>query len=399
MTLETAHSAHLNRGNGDAWIGIESPVRVLHLIHTIGWGGVETGIVKWLRKIDSVRFQIYLACFSNHGGTEAPFVNFMHKEGWPVEKIPWGRRKPFLKAAKVIAGIIRDNNIQIIHAHGWYADMTAVIVARIVPVKIMTTIYLWADLDWKRNILQQLDKVALRFFDQITVHCDYTFKRTVEMGIARPEQLRKLISGFELRKSTFSTSERLKMRREKGIRDDELLLMYLGRFYSEKAQDQLLRIFRKVAQSCPGARLWILGDGPMAEELQGLSRALEIDHAVSFLGFVPEGHSLLPLADIYIHPSTAEGVSQAIGESMAAGIPIVVSDVGGLREVLTPDKTGILVPAGDEDRFAQAVLDLIENKEKRNRLGNAARKFIEDEYSMDIAIRDLQDTYCAVVCQ
>jgi glycosyltransferase involved in cell wall biosynthesis len=310
-----------------------------------------------------------------------------------MDMIPWGRRKPFVKAVRALARTIRQNHIQILHTHNWYADLLGAMVARIVPVKTITTVYMWSDLDWKRNFLQRLDKLAIRFFDQITVHCNYTFRRTVEMGLARPEQLRTLISGFELRSAPISPQKRKEMRREKGIQENEPLLVYVGRFYPEKAQDQLLRIFRRVLAGCPKAKLWVIGDGPLEGELKALSRALQIDHAVSFLGFIPEPFNLLPLADIHVHPSKIEGVSQAIGEGMAAGMPMVVSDVGGLREVMTPGETGIMVPAGDETGFAQAVLDLIANEEKRAQLGTAARRFIEGKYSMDIAVKKLEETY------
>jgi len=391
-----ACSRSWEKPDNDLFPGMEPTIRVLHLVHTVGWGGVETGIVKWLRKIDAVRFPIRLACFANHGRTEAPFADFIRSQEWPIHMIPWGRRKPFVKAAKAVARVIRENQIQILHTHNWYADMVGALAARVVPVKTITTLYMWSDLDWKRNFLQQLDKIALRFFDQITVHCDYTFRRTVEMDLARPEQLRKLISGFELRNGKMSSPEREQKRRQKGIAAEMPLLIYMGRFHPEKAQDQLLRVFKRVLTQCPQARLWILGEGPLAGELKALSKMLAIDHAVSFLGFIPEPFELLALADILVHPSSIEGVSQTIGEGMAAGLPIVVSDVGGLREIMAPGKNGIMVPAGDEEAFAKATLDLIGDKERRTQLGNEARKFIEENYSMEIAVRELEDTYYSV---
>ncbi|HTY24967.1 MAG TPA: glycosyltransferase family 4 protein [Desulfomonilaceae bacterium] len=396
MTTSMACVWRWEKSNSGLLPPMESPITVLHLVHTVGWGGVETGIVKWLRKIDAARFPIRLACFANSGGTEAPFVDFIRNEGWPIHMIPWGRHKPFVKAARAVARTIRENHIQILHTHNWYADMVGAMVARIVPVKTVTTLYMWSDLDWRRNFLQQLDKIAVRFFDQITVHCDYTFRRTVEMGLARPEELRKLISGFELRNGQLSPCEREERRRQRGISADMPLLVYVGRFHPEKAQDQLLRIFGRVVTQCPGARLWILGEGPLEGELKALSKVLAIDHAVSFLGFVPEPFELLALADILVHPSNIEGVSQAIGEGMAAGMPIVVSDVGGLREIMTPGINGVMVPPGDEEAFAQAVLDLIENRERRAQLGNAARRFIKEQYSIEIAVRELEDTYSEV---
>ncbi|MBN2241513.1 MAG: glycosyltransferase family 4 protein [Acidobacteria bacterium] len=397
MSTAMPYSTYSDNGTEESASVKGSPVRVMHLIHTVAWGGIETGIVKWLRKIDSARFDVRLACFANRGGTEAPFADFIKGEGWPIERIPWGRRKPFFKAARALKRILMENRIQILHTHNCYADMLGAIVSAIVPVKIVTTVYMWSDLDWKRNLLQRLDALAVRFFDQITVHCDYTFRRTVEMGLARPERLRKLISGFEPRNACILPQEREQKRRSRGIGPDEPLLVYVGRFHPEKALDQLLRIFKEVVARRPKAKLWILGDGPLEGELKALAKSLRIDHAVDFLGFVSDPFELVPLADIQVHPSNIEGVSQAIGEGMAAAMPMVVSDVGGLREIMEPGKTGIMVPAGDEEGFVRAVLDLIDDKNGRERLGAAAREFIEREYSIDIAVDELEKTYCEVL--
>jgi glycosyltransferase involved in cell wall biosynthesis len=102
----------------------------------------------------------------------------------------------------------------------------------------------------------------------------------------------------------------------------------------------------------------------------------------------------IKLLDIQVHPSHIEGVPLAVCEGMAAGLPVVASAVGGIPEILNHGASGVLVRPGDEEGFAQAVLDLIHNPQERLRLGLAARHFMENDYSLDTAVRRVQRTYC-----
>ena len=106
---------------------------------------------------------------------------------------------------------------------------------------------------------------------------------------------------------------------------------------------------------------------------------------------------LLPLIDIQVHPSHMEGVPLSICSGMAAGLPIVASDVGGIKEVITSGRTGILVPENDTPQFIKAVVDLIGSSSERARLGGAAKNFIEHEYSLAKAVQDLQNSYLEVL--
>ena len=127
-------------------------ISVLHLIQTIGYGGVETAVINWLRKIDRSRFDVHLVCFANPGQTEAPFVEAAERQGLTVMKVPWSRRKPFLKSARSVARILRENRVDILHTHNSYANWVGLITRWMVPVKIITTLYVWDKLEWKRNV-------------------------------------------------------------------------------------------------------------------------------------------------------------------------------------------------------------------------------------------------------
>jgi glycosyltransferase involved in cell wall biosynthesis len=170
----------------------------------------------------------------------------------------------------------------------------------------------------------------------------------------------------------------------------------VSRCYPEKAQGFLLRCFARVRERRPEAKLWILGVGPLQEQLKALCRQLNLDGPVRFLGFVEDLASTLALADVQVHPSHAEGVPQAVLAGMAAGLPVVGSQVGGLPEILG-DGRGILVADLNLDVFANAIEELIEDAALRRSLGERARRFVKSDYSLASATRRLEQTYTDLV--
>jgi glycosyltransferase involved in cell wall biosynthesis len=374
-------------------------LRVMHLLHTMAYGGVETTLINWVRKMDRDRFEVHLVCFANPGSTEMPFVKAAEGAGLCLAgKLPWRKTKPIMSAARKLRDLIRQHRIDILHSHNCYADVVALVARMMVPVKLVTTLYVWGDFGWKRNIIQWLNEQAVRRFDLVTVHCEDTLAQTLARGF-RPERVKLLISGFEADHHEMAAEERRERRRERGVSDKEVVLANIARFYPEKAHDSLLRSFREISARHPEARLWLFGVGPLEDDLRRLCTELGLDDRVTFLGFVEDLPGILPLVDIQVHPSHMEGVALAVCSGMAAGLPIVASDVGGLREVLKHGETGFLVPPGDERGFTEAVVGLIEQPERARRLGQAARHFMLNDYSLERAVGEVQKTYLELMGQ
>lgn len=370
----------------------------MHLIHSMAYGGIETSVINWLRRMDRDRLDVSLVCFANPGETEAPFVRAAERAGLAVQKIPWNRRKPLLKSSRRLADLLRTHRVDILHTHNCYADCVGAIAARLVPVKTIATVYVWADYDWKRNMIQAIDRFVLRFFDRVTAHCEDTQRKTGNLG-RFPGPVDTLICGYESRRSIMSDEERRRKRKELGAADDEIVLGNVARFYTEKAHDSLLRTFKSILSRHRKTRLWISGVGPLEPKIRTLCAKLALNDHVRFLGFVEDLPALMRLLDIQVHPSHIEGVPLALCEGMAAGLPVVASAVGGIPEILNHGKSGVLVPAGDEPGFAEAVLSLINAPDERHRLGMAARYFIENDYSLNTAVGRVQRTYYEMMGQ
>jgi glycosyltransferase involved in cell wall biosynthesis len=368
------------------------PIRAVHLLHTMAYGGVETAILNWCRTFDRGRVLPHLLCFANPGRTEQPFVAAATEAGFDVTRIPWGRGKPVRKAAKTVADYLQANGIEILHCHNTYANVVGLLASKRYPVKTVTTMYVWGKFGFKRGILQSIDSFAMKRFDKVTAHCETCFRDTVARGIP-PGQLDLLICGYPAKAVDLEPEERQRRRRLFGASPDDVVLIYMARFWPEKAHDNLLEAFEILRRKHPEVRLWLPGLGPELEKIRALCTEKRLDDWVKFLGFQNDPDSLLALADIQVHPSDNEGVALSICAGMNAGLPIVASRVGGLPEILRDGENALLIPPRSPQAFVDAVSDLISNPKKACGLGRAAQRFIEEQYSLQEATRKVEAVY------
>jgi glycosyltransferase involved in cell wall biosynthesis len=381
---------------GPSVTGSRPPKRisVLHLIYSPGFGGIESIVIEWWKAFDRREFDIHVACFAGDRNRELPFLEGARSAGIPVMLVPWTKRKPFLRCARAVTQIVREHNIDIIHTHAYYGDAVGALAGKLARVRTVATVYVWAKYELHRQIMQFIDWLAIQFMTRVTAHCRDTASKTFVIGTPRKD-IRILFPGYPHDRPPLPQNERLEKRRAAGIADDELLLLNAARLAPEKAQDQLLRTFRVVHDRHPRTRLWISGAGLdwVERDLRALRSQLKLEDSVELVGFQHDFWSLLDVADLMVHPSHAEGISQSIMGGMAAGLPIVVSDVGGVSEVIESGRTGILVKENDVDGFTSAVLGLIENPDRARAMGAAARSAIENELSTAAAVRNVENLY------
>lgn len=163
----------------------------------------------------------------------------------------------------------------------------------------------------------------------------------------------------------------------------KLLLTFSGRFIQRKGIDCLLRAWKEVADQVPEASLELLGDGPLLPEMKIMTQNLRVGNSVIFRGHVDKITQFLHMTDIFILPSLQEGMPNALLEAMACGLPSIASRIGGVVDVITDGKSGILFEPGDAAGLASAMLTLIKDAGLRQRLGEEARKNMVERFSID----------------
>lgn len=174
----------------------------------------------------------------------------------------------------------------------------------------------------------------------------------------------------------------------------EIRVTFVGRLHRSKGIDVLLLAFKKVREELHqlSLRLVLLGEGSERRALQAMTRELQIDQAVQFLGHVDDPFSFLGQSDLFVLASRSEGMSNALLEAMAHGLPCVVTDIPGNNGVISDRQNGLLVRPDDATDLARALTLLITEEALRKRLGHEARRTVELEYSLD----SVADRYVAL---
>jgi glycosyltransferase involved in cell wall biosynthesis len=167
----------------------------------------------------------------------------------------------------------------------------------------------------------------------------------------------------------------------------------VGRLHAVKDQATLLRATRRIVDVRPEFRLALVGDGPERQGLEQLRRELALEESVRLAGERNDVGERLSQSDLFMLSSLSEGVSLTLLEAMAAGLPVIATDVGGNREVVAHGETGFLVPPGSPEAIASAALSLIDDPARALAMGRAGRKRIEQIFDLGIVVRRYEALY------
>lgn len=181
-----------------------------------------------------------------------------------------------------------------------------------------------------------------------------------------------------------------------GLPEKAYLIGCVARLVPVKRHEDLIAGFARVARSHPDARLVLVGGGVLEQALMRQVEELDLGELVIFLGEVRDMEQLLPLLDAFALASSTEGMSNAILEAMACGLPVVATDVGGNPELVQPASTGYLVPPFRPGEMALALSELLERRDHGHRMGRAARLRAETVFSLPTMIDSFSSFYRSV---
>jgi glycosyltransferase involved in cell wall biosynthesis len=195
------------------------------------------------------------------------------------------------------------------------------------------------------------------------------------------ERIITIVNGVNIPK--VNKADVLRVRAELGLRDDDIILLSVGRLRYQKGHDILLQALPKVLEKFPNAMLLIAGEGVLRQELETEASQLGVAKRVKLLGVREDIPMLLSAADLFLFPSRFEGMPNALMEAMGYGLAVVATAVQGVDEMIRDGENGILIPMDDPKAVSDAILRLLNDPDERKRLGRAAQATIEKEYTLD----------------
>lgn len=215
-----------------------------------------------------------------------------------------------------------------------------------------------------------------------------------EHRIGRPAQYHVVPLGFDLdRLTAISDPDRRAARSALGIPVEAPVVSTAGRLTAIKRYDLFLDTARLVADRHPQALFVVAGDGELRSTLEEQARANGIADRVRFLGWRRDLETLYAASDVFLLTSRNEGTPVALIESLAAAVPGVSTDVGGVRDVIDSDRVGLLAPFGDARALAEHVHALLTDHDRRRRMGEAGRQAVSSRYGLDRLIDDVERLY------
>lgn len=192
-------------------------------------------------------------------------------------------------------------------------------------------------------------------------------------------------------------SERAAARARLGLSADDFVVGIVARLSAQKAHQVLFQAFASLRARHSHARLVVVGGGEREMELRDLAGRLGIEDSILFTGVRRDVPSLLPAFDVSCLSSVHEGVPMAAIESMAAGIPMVVTDCGALQDMIVDREHGFVVPVGDSSAMAERLFTLVDDSTLRGRLGGSARRRVQQMYRIEQTARGYQDLLVSLV--
>jgi len=180
-----------------------------------------------------------------------------------------------------------------------------------------------------------------------------------------------------------SSLNRAAIRKNLGLNEDDVFLLSIGRLTYQKGHEFLVQAMSKVSSHFPNAKAGICGDGPLRPQLQAQIVEAGLSAQVRLLGAWEDISPLLASAEIFILPSRWEGLSRALMEAMAAGLPVIATQVDGIKDLITDGVNGLLIPSEDAEALGNSILQLIDDTEMRKRIGAAGQAHVLQNHSVD----------------
>lgn len=357
------------------------PRTVVHVVSTLGIGGQEMVILALVRHADRTRVAPRVICLHDRG----PLADRIEALGVPVEVLG-AHGIGLVEMGRRLARRLRVLRPDVVHTHN-AAPHQAAALARLlvrIPVLIHTK---HGRNNFPTRARRWAEQVAGRLTDLVVPVSEDAAEvaRTVDRVPAR--KLRVIRNGIAL-------DDVPRARPLQGGGPPRAV--HVARLNRIKDQPTLLRAVRTVADALPGFTLDIVGDGPMGDDVRALATELRLDDVVRFHGFRDDVGAVLAAGDCFVLSSLSEGISITLLEAMAAGLPVVATDVGGNREVVVPGETGVLVPARDPAALAEGMLAVLRDPARAAAMGAAGRARVEAEFSIARTVAAYEAAYDAL---
>ncbi|MDD5155236.1 MAG: glycosyltransferase family 4 protein [Candidatus Omnitrophica bacterium] len=359
-------------------------MNILYLSNHLNTGGITSYILSLAKGLKERGHNVCVA--SSAGDCLDRFI----REGISYIAIPINTKAEIspkiLFSFFKLLGYIKEKDIQIIHANTRVTQVLACLLQKYSGRIYVYTCHGFFKPKLSRRLFPCWGRLVIAISRQVSDHLRNDFK----VGQAK---IRIIHNGIDLERFAACGPEAKSAAKEKFGLSGAKVIGIIARLSDVKGHVYLIRAMPEVLEKIPDARLLIVGEGREKAKLAALAAGLGITKSVFFLPSVADTAEALSAMDIFVMPSLKEGLGLSLMEAMSCGLPVIGSNVGGIKTLIRHGENGLLVEPADSDSLCAAMLELLQDRFKAEALGKEARVFIQSNFSQEKMLIETEEVY------
>ncbi|NMO13630.1 glycosyltransferase [Pyxidicoccus fallax] len=355
-------------------------IRLVQFTNTFHLGGGEVQFVELLRGLPRERYDLSVLALEASG----PLLKDVRAMGLEPHVFPLSSsfmRPHTARQVGRLASWLRENRVDVVHAHDFYTTLLAVPACRLARVPVVV-----GRLDlvhWHGRARHAMLAAATHAASHVIANAEAVRRLVVDTERVSARKVSVIYNGLDLRRF----DERLAAGPAAPLPElpegAPLITLVANTSHEVKRQEDFLEALAQARRQVPTAQAFLIGDGPRRPFLEERARALGLTGAVHFLGHRTDVPAVLSRATVGVLCSRHEGLSNAVMEGMAARLPMVVTDAGGNAELVAHGERGFVVPPLAPAALAEALVRVLSAPERARRMGQAGRRFVEETLSLE----------------
>ena len=354
---------------GRTRLAVDERIRIVYVIGQLGFGGTERQLVDLVTRLPKDRFEPVVCSLTDRG----PMTDELLDAG--VRVVSLDKRRGIGSGALArLVRFLKSERPALLHTYLFSANWRGVVAGRLARVPVVVTSYRNVDIHSKRALLT-LERSLAGLPDYVTANAGAVGRHVEEAHGVDPKRIRVIYNGVDV--------ERLRPT-DVGRREPKgRTVVMIASLTTKKDPLSFVEAASSVAERLDDVIFDVVGDGPLRSDMERLAAERGLGERLRLLGQTRDIASVLASADVSVLTSLKEGCSNVLLESMAAGVPVVVTDVGGNAELVDDGVTGYVVPPRDPAAVADRVIGILENPSLASDMACAARERATSEFSTD----------------
>lgn len=361
------------------------PIKLAYLLPGLKVGGLEKMVISLVSGLDRRKYYPAIVCFD----TKGELAGEVEAQGIEVFLAKRRQGIDYFYALR-LAKFLKKQNTDLLHAHNCTAFFYGTLAARLARIPIVYTEH---DRDFPpERRIAWLNKILSLIVEQVITVSDLLKGCLIKYESFNANKIKTIHNGVD--PTPFSLSlDRKKYIDELGLEDASPLIGIVARLDRLKNHKLLLDAMQDIANEIPTVKLLIIGDGPTRKNLEEQADRGGLQNNILFLGMRGDVSNLLLLIDLFVLCSLSEGMPLALIEAMAAGKPIVATNVGGVSEIVRNGINGILVEPTNPAFLAKAILQILKNKDILRTMGENGREVFKQKFTLHKMIKSYEGVY------